>query len=101
MDHEAGDKIDIVRRGCFTHMFLIEVYSIIFSNNECVLYGIVNLMYEIVMNIKYNVCFLKHIKGNYMVKFVCYVTSYQDGCLLVTVRTHGDFIVLPHWETGC
>ena len=25
--------------------------------------------------------------------------SYQDGCLLVTVRTHNDFIVLPHWET--
>ena len=25
---------------------------------------------------------------------------YQDGYWLVTVRTHGDFIVLPHWETA-
>ena len=25
--------------------------------------------------------------------------SYQDGYRLVTVHTHDDFIVLPHWET--
>ena len=24
--------------------------------------------------------------------------SYQDGCRLVTVHSHGDFIELPHWE---
>ena len=27
-----------------------------------------------------------------------YLRSYQDGYWLVTVRTHGDFIVLAHWE---
>ena len=27
--------------------------------------------------------------------------SYQDGHWLVTVCTHGDFIVLPHWHTSC
>ena len=27
--------------------------------------------------------------------------SYQDWYRLVTVHTHGDFIVLPHWEMPC
>ena len=27
------------------------------------------------------------------------VWSYQDGYRLVTVHTHGDCVVLPHWET--
>ena len=38
--------------------------------------------------------------------FVCcrfmskqHLRSYQDGYWLVTVRTPGDFIVLPHWDT--
>ena len=36
---------------------------------------------------------------------ICYFTSqqllrsYQDGYLLVTMLTRGDFSVLPHWET--
>ena len=28
-----------------------------------------------------------------------HLRSYQNGYWLVTVHTHGDFIVLPHWET--
>ena len=28
-----------------------------------------------------------------------YKVTYQDGYQLVTVSAHGDFIVLPHWET--
>ena len=28
-----------------------------------------------------------------------HLTSYQDMYRLVTVHTHDDFIVLPHWET--
>ena len=28
-----------------------------------------------------------------------YLRSHQDGYQVVTVRTHGDFIVLPHWAT--
>ena len=28
-----------------------------------------------------------------------HLKSYGDGYRLVTVHTHGDFIVLPHWET--
>ena len=28
-----------------------------------------------------------------------YLSSYQNGYQLVTMCTHGDFIVLPHWET--
>ena len=28
-----------------------------------------------------------------------HLSSYPDGYRLVTVRTYGNFIVLPHWET--
>ena len=27
------------------------------------------------------------------------LSSYQGGYLLVTVSTHGDFIMLSHWKT--
>ena len=26
---------------------------------------------------------------------------YQDGCRLVTVCAHGDFVVQPHWQITC
>ena len=28
------------------------------------------------------------------------VRSYQDGYQLVIVHAHGNFIMLPHWDTG-
>ena len=28
-----------------------------------------------------------------------HIKSYQDRYRFVAVHTHGDFIVLPHWET--
>ena len=47
------------------------------------------------------------INNSYLCLFVfcCFTSlqhlrSYQDGYRLVTVSTHGDFIVLPHWKTG-
>ena len=49
----------------------------------------------------------KFVDGNFWLVAGCWsfmswqhLRSYQDGCQLVTVNTHGDFIVLLHSETG-
>ena len=36
--------------------------------------------------------------GFWSIESLQHLTSYQDGYCLVTVHTHGDFIVPPHWE---
>ena len=45
----------------------------------------------------------KNKKMLFFVSLLFYVLAtsktYQDGNRLVTVRTYGNFIVLPHWET--
>ena len=45
----------------------------------------------------------KVISVSSLMEFCCctslqHLRSYQDEYWLVTLRTHGDFIVLPHWE---